>query len=366
VPLIANVVPHIGEPRQTLLSLLAEVKPTYFHAVPRIWEKIAAHICVNVEMSHALGRHAFAWAERLGRKRLHQLWKSGGQRADLVTEILYKLAWITVYWPAMYKTGLCYAIGGVSGGAPLPPRIQETWQTWGLPLRNFYGSTEASVVGSQAGYWPKPDTAMRAVYPKKITRADDGELLISGPGMMSSYWGDPDATRATINEAGWLSSGDVIEGGQDDIFRIVDRKKDIIITSGGKNISPAQVENVLKASSYISEAVIFGEQKTFVAALIEIDFETVAHWARNEGIAYTGFASLAKHPRVSELIAREVEQANSQLARPEQVKKFRILTKELDPEDGDTTPTRKIKRQHTYRMFGTLVDEMYEQGKEAA
>lgn len=363
VPLIADVVPHIGEPRQTLLGLLAEVKPTFFHAVPRIWEKISAHIRVGVEMSHPIGQRAFAIAGRIGRKRLRKIWANGGRRADLITEVLYRLAWLTVYWPASYKVGLCYAIGGVSGGAPLPPRIQETWQTWGLPLRNFYGSTEASVVGSQVGNWPHPEAPLRTVYPSQIARAEDGELLIRGPGLFSFYWGNPEATRATVNEDHWLYSGDVIEGGDDGAFGIVDRKKDIIITSGGKNIAPAQVENAFKASPYINEAIIFGEQKMFVAALIEIDFETVAHWARSEGIAYTGFASLAKNPKVNELIAREIEKANSRLARPEQVKKFRILTKELDPEDGDTTPTRKVKRQHTYALFGSLVEEMYAEGK---
>jgi len=366
VPLIADVVPHIGESRQTLLALLAEVKPTYFHAVPRIWEKISAHVSVTVEMSHPIGRRAFAWAERVARKRLHRIWARGGRRADLITEALFHLAWLAVYWPALHKIGLSHAAGGVSGGAPLPPRIQETWQTWGIPLRNFYGSTEASVVGSQEGDWPRPDAPMRAVYPKRIARAQDGELLIHGAGMMSSYWGDPQATLETIDEARWLRSGDVIEGGEDNIFRIVDRKKDIIITSGGKNIAPALVENVLKASPYISEAIIFGEQRTFVTALIELDFESVAQWARNEGIPYTGFTSLAKHPGVDSLIAREVEQANTQLARPEQVKKFRILVKELDPEDGDTTPTRKVKRQHTYKLFGHLVEEMYGDARAAA
>ncbi|MGE0799350.1 MAG: long-chain fatty acid--CoA ligase [Lautropia sp.] len=366
VPLIADVVPHLGERQQTLLSLLAEVKPTYFHAVPRIWEKIAAHVAVNVEMSHRIGRKAFEWAERTGRTRLERIWNDPDHRAGLRAEALYRLAWLTVYWPALYKVGLCYAMGGVSGGAPLPPRIQETWQSWGLPLRNFYGSTEASVVGSQQGPWPKPDAPMLAVYPKQIRRAPDGELLITGAGLLSSYWNDPDATRATFGTDGWLKSGDVVDGGGDGLFRIVDRKKDIIITSGGKNIAPAQVENVLKASPYISEAIVFGEQKAFVTALIEIDFESVAHWARNEDIPYTGYTSLAKNPKVHGLIDGEVRRANDQLARPEQVKKFRVLVKELDPEDGDTTPTRKVKRQHAYKLFGHLVDEMYEDKREAA
>ena len=147
-------------------------------------------------------------------------------------------------------------------------------------------------------------------------------------------------------------------------FRIVDRKKDIMVTSGGKNISPSEIENLLKGSPFISEAILFADARNFPSALIEIDFETVSDWARQHGIAYTGFTSLAQHPRVVELIGEEIEKANAQLARVEQVKKFRIIPKELDPEEGDTTPTRKVKRKHIYSMFEDLVEGMYRDRQE--
>ena len=142
-------------------------------------------------------------------------------------------------------------------------------------------------------------------------------------------------------------------------YRIVDRKKDIMVTAGGKNIAPSEIENLLKSSSFISEAVLFADGRKFPSALIEIDFDTVADWARQHGVVYTGFTSLAQHPRVTELIGREIEKANAQLARVEQVKKFRIIPKELDPEEGDTTPTRKVKRRHMHALFKVLVEEMY-------
>jgi len=137
-----------------------------------------------------------------------------------------------------------------------------------------------------------------------------------------------------------------------------------MITSGGKNISPSEIENLLKGSSYISEVVLFADGRKFPSALIEIDFDTVSDWARQHGIVYTGFTSLAQHPRVAELIGAEIEKSNGQLARVEQIKKFRIIPKELDPEEGDTTPTRKVKRRHIYTMFQDLVEGMYRDDQE--
>jgi long-chain acyl-CoA synthetase len=148
-------------------------------------------------------------------------------------------------------------------------------------------------------------------------------------------------------------------------FRIIDRKKDIMVTAGGKNIAPSEIENLLKSSSFVSEAVLFADGRKFPSALIEIDFDTVADWARQHGVLYTGFTSLSQHPRVGELIAQEIEKVNAQLARVEQVKKFRIIPKELDPEAGDTTPTRKVKRKHMYVLFKDLVEEMYRDDAEA-
>jgi len=178
------------------------------------------------------------------------------------------------------------------------------------------------------------------------------------------YWGNEAATRDVLRD-GWLHTGDVAERTAAGRYRIVDRKKDIMVTAGGKNIPPSEIENLLKGSPYISEAVVFADGRRYVAALIEIDFDTVSEWARQEKILYTGYTSLALHPRVHELIAGEVARGTEQLARVEQVKKFRILPKELDPEEGDTTPTRKIKRRHLYDMFRGLVEEMYSAEEEA-
>jgi long-chain acyl-CoA synthetase len=182
--------------------------------------------------------------------------------------------------------------------------------------------------------------------------------------MFAGYWRNEEATRQAIQD-GWFHTGDVADFMANGHFRIIDRKKDIMITAGGKNIAPSEIENLLKASSYISEAVLFADARKFPSALIEIDFDTVSDWARQHGVVYTSFNSLAQHPRVVELIGREIDQANTHLARVEQVKKFRIIPKELDPEEGDTTPTRKVKRRHMYEMFKDLVEDMYRDNQEA-
>jgi long-chain acyl-CoA synthetase len=192
-----------------------------------------------------------------------------------------------------------------------------------------------------------------------VSIAPDGELCLRGPGNVLGYWNDEAAGKALLDADGFVRSGDIATISGDRSFHIVDRKKDILITSGGKNIAPAAVENALRCSPYISEVIVFGDQRKYVSALIEIDFENVAQWARERQITYTGYMSLSQNEKVVRLIATEVEALNQRLARVEQVKKFRILSKELVPEDGDTTPTRKVKRSHAYKLFGEIVEEMY-------
>ena len=179
------------------------------------------------------------------------------------------------------------------------------------------------------------------------------ELCLRSPGNIHRLLERPRGDRGALFDGdAFIRSGDIAEVESDGSFRIVDRKKDILITSGGKNIAPATVENALRCSPYVSEVIVFGDQRRYVTALIEIDFENVAQWARQKQIPYTGHMSLAQNRAVAQLIAAEIDQLNMRLARVEQVKKFRILPKELVPEDGDTTPTRKVKRTHAYKLFG--------------
>jgi long-chain acyl-CoA synthetase len=354
--LIANVIPHIGEEAENLRETLTEVEPTFFHAVPRVWEKIASQILVNIDRSTWVKRHAYRLAMRIGRRHAQFLWQN--RRPSLVLAVGYALARALVFKPMLMKVGLHKVSAALTAGAPIPQPVQALWQIWGINLRNLYGITEHTLVLCQSEPFQEPGDAGVPLYPKEVRLGPDGEILVRGPGMFAGYWKNEEATRDVVRD-GWFHTGDVAEVTPNGHFRIVDRKKDLMVTAGGKNIAPSEIENLLKSSSFISEAVLFADGRKFPSALIEIDFDTVADWARQHGVVYTGFTSLAQHPQVIKLVEREIEKANVQLARVEQVKKFRIIPKELDPEEGDTTPTRKVKRRHMHALFKVLVEEMY-------
>jgi long-chain acyl-CoA synthetase len=360
--LIANVMPHIGEEVDNLRETLTEVEPTFFHGVPRIWEKIASQIQVNIERSDPVKRLAYRGAMTIAERYARYRWSK--QRPPLWLDAAYRLARLFVFKPMLMKVGLHKLKAALTAGAPIPPAIQALWQIWGVNLRNLYGITEHTLVLCQSDPFQQPGDAGVPLYPKEVGLGADGEILVRGPGMFAGYWRNEEATKQAIQD-GWFHTGDVAEFMTNRHFRIVDRKKDIMITAGGKNIAPSEIENLVKSSPYISEVILFADQRKFPSALIEIDFDTVADWARQNAVVYTGFTSLAQHSRVVDLIGRELETANTKLARVEQIKRFRIIPKELDPEEGDTTPTRKVKRRHMYEMFKELVEDMYRDNQEA-
>jgi long-chain acyl-CoA synthetase len=359
--LIADVTPHIGEEVDNLRETLCEVEPTFFHAVPRVWEKIASQIQVNMDRSDPVKRLSYRAAMAIARRHAKYLWAR--ERPPRWLAASYGLARLLVFKPMLMKVGMHKVLAALTAGAPIPPTVQAYWQILGVNLRNLYGITEHTLVLCQSEPFQEPGDAGVPLYPKEVQLGSDGEILVRGPGMFCGYWKNETATAEAIQD-GWLHTGDVAEVMANGHFRIVDRKKDIMVTSGGKNISPSEIENLLKASSYISEVVLFADGRKFPSALIEIDFDTVSDWARQHSIVYTGFTSLSQHQRVIDLIATEIEKFNAQLARVEQVKKFRIIPKELDPEEGDTTPTRKVKRRHIYTMFENLVEDMYRDDQE--
>ncbi len=359
--LIAEVIPHLGEEPENLRETLVEVEPSFFHAVPRVWEKIASQILVNIDRSTRMKRVAYKAAMSVGWRYARCLWQH--RKPSMLLSIGYALALSLVFKPMLMKVGLHKVCAALTAGAPIPQPVQALWQVWGVNLRNLYGITEHTLVLCQSDPFQEPGDAGVPLYPKEVQLAADGEILVRGPGMFAGYWKNEKATNEVVQD-GWLHTGDVAERMANGHFRIVDRKKDIMVTAGGKNIAPSEIENQLKSSSYISEAVLIADGRKFPGALIEVDFDTVSDWARQHSVIYTSFTSLAQHPRVVELIAREIEIVNALLARVEQVKKFRIIPKELDPEEGDTTPTRKVKRRHTYELFKDLIDDMYRDDSE--
>jgi long-chain acyl-CoA synthetase len=362
LPLVADVIPHIGEEVEDLPGTLYEVQPTFLNVVPRILERIASQVIIGMQRSSRVKRLAYAAALRVGARYRAARWS--GRRPGPVLRAVYLAATHFVFRPLLKKAGLSKIRTVLCAGAPLPSKIQEMWEIWGVNVRNLYGITEGGYVLCQRDAFPLPTAGGAPIFPREVKLGADGELMVRGPGLFRGYWRNDEGTRATMQDE-WLVTGDIAEDNGLGEFRIVDRKKDIMITSGGKNIAPSEIENLLKSSPYISEAALVGDGRKFVTALVEIDFGTVSEWARQNKVIYTSFQSLVSHGEVVGLIAREIDLVNDRLARVEQVKKFRILPKELDPEEGDTTPTRKIKRKHLYTLFGDLIEGMYDEAPAA-
>jgi long-chain acyl-CoA synthetase len=283
-------------------------------------------------------------------------------RLPLPHAVTASLARALVFRWLLEKVGFARTGLVISSGAPLPPAVATLWQTWGVNVCEAYGQTETGggLISGQRGPFPPPGDVGVAAPGTEIRLGADGEVLVTAPDLFAGYWRDPDATRALYRE-GRLLTGDLGEWTEAGALRLVDRKKDILITAGGKNISPSHVESRLRASPYLSEAAVFGEGRKYLVAVLEIDYETVGEWARDRGVVHTGYGSLVAHPEVVRLIESEVARANADLARVEHVKAFRILPRELDPErDGEpVTPTRKVKRRLMLDRYGALIESMY-------
>jgi long-chain acyl-CoA synthetase len=355
--LVKGIVPHFGDQVERFLETLYEVAPQHHASVPRYWSKLASRIIVGIENSSSVKRAAYRAAMWIGETYRKRQW-TGGRPTAL--GLLYGLARLVVFGRMLKKLGLHRVRIALSAGAPLPARVQALWQVWGVNLKNVYGQTEGGVVTAQFSSFPQPGSVGTPYPGVEVRLGVDDEIITRSPGCFAAYWADDAASREVLQPDG-VRTGDVgmiNEGGQ---LWIVDRKKDIVITAGGKNVSPSRIETVLKSSPYISEASVVGEGRKYLSALIELDVGTVSEWARANNVAYTSYQSLATNRRVYELIAEEVERANIELGRVEQVKAFRILDRELDPEvEGEAvTATRKIKRTLLQQHFGHLIGEMY-------
>ncbi len=364
-PLVTKLVPFFCEEIEEFSETIREVAPNFVVMPPRFYEKFAAQLLVGMETSTPLKRWAYKIAEAIGRRVLR--FRRGGSCLPWLDAAAYWLARETVFKQLLEKVGLAKCRVAFTGSAPMPPQVVEAWQTWGVDLREIYGVTECCGI-SIAQYHPFPapkDIGEPASLPGfEFRLSEAGEILLRSPMVFEQYWRRPEATAEVRDESGWYHTGDVAEINAQGRIKLVDRLRDIIITSGGKSLSPQQIEKVMKGSSFISEAVVFGDGRRYVTALLELDYTTVSEWARTHKIPYTSYTHLVTRPQVVSLIENEVARANELLARVEQVKTFRILLAELDPEQGETTPTRKIKRALMYKMFGALVEEMYHSADE--
>ena len=356
-PMWAGCAVNFAESVATLQEDLSEISPTAFLNVPRIWEKMHSNVMIKVQDSIFFKRWIFSAMFPIGMKVAG--FKLKKRPIPLHWKALYGMAYLLLFRPLRNHLGLLDARIFVSGAAPLSPDLMRFYHAIGVPVRECYGMTEMSGISFvprdgeiKIGGVGKPIPGV------EIKLAEDGEILQRGDSVFAGYYGAPEATRDVVID-GWLHTGDVGELDDDGHLKITDRKKDIIITAGGKNIAPSELENSLKFSPYIKEAIVIGDRRKYVSCLIQIELENVAYWAQNNRIAYTNYKSLATHPEVRKLIQAEVGKTNSNFAQVEKIKKFVILDKELDQDDEELTATMKVKRANIEKKFKDLIESMY-------
>ncbi|RMH81512.1 MAG: long-chain fatty acid--CoA ligase, partial [Actinomyces sp.] len=351
---------NFAESIETVQQNLREIQPTLFFAVPRIWERIHAGIHIRANdaswFKRQLLKVGFAMARTIGREKV-----AAGGNHTVKSRVLYAIGFPLVFRAMKERIGLRRCRHAGSGAAPIAPEVLEFFIGIGVPVFELYGMTENSAVATANFPGRMKLGTVGEPYPGIGFRIDEetGEIQVKHEGVFAGYWGKPDKTAETFTEDGWLKTGDVGVWVDGTHVKIVDRMKDIIITSGGKNISPSEIENSLKTSPYIKEAMVIGDGRKYLTALIGIEYDTVGDWALRHNIPYTTYRDLSEKPEVIELIQKAVDETNEKFARVEQIKKFRLIPKELDHEDGELTATQKLKRRAMMEMFGDLVESMY-------
>ncbi len=357
VHLTVGHIVNFTENTDTVIQDMMDVSPTLFHAVPRIWEKYYSSIVLKMADATWFKRRCYELALQVGSR--YNTVKLGGQVPSLGLRLAYGLAYFCVFWKLKERLGFDRVRLGFSGAAPISHNILKYFQSIGIPIREGYGMTETTGITHMSDEFNfKLGTVGKALPETEVRIAEDGEILVKHKGIIKGYYRDEENTREALVD-GWMHTGDVGEIDEEGYLKITDRKKDLIITAGGKNIAPQYIENMLKFSPYINDAVIIGDKRKFISALIVIDEENVVKYAQDNKVQYTTFASLTKSEEVVKLIQGEVDKVNDQVARVENIRKFRILDKKLYTEDGEVTPTMKVKRKAINAQYHDLIESMY-------
>jgi len=350
---------NFTENTDTVMMDMRDVSPTLFHAVPRIWEKYYSSIVLK--MADATWFKRFVYKTALGIGSRYNEAKLAGRLPAPALRLAYQLAYFAVFRKLKERLGFDRVKIGISGAAPISHNILKYFQSIGIPIREGYGMTETTGVTHMSDEQHfKVGTVGRALPGTEVRIAEDGEILVRHKGIFKGYYRDEETTREALRD-GWMHTGDVGEIDEEGFLKITDRKKDLIITAGGKNIAPQYIENLLKFSPYINDAVVIGDKRKFVSAIIVIDEENVVKYAQDHKVQFTTFASLTRTEEVVKLIQEEVNKVNAQLARVENIRKFRILDKKLYTEDGEVTPTMKVKRKFINAHYGELIESMYKE-----
>jgi long-chain acyl-CoA synthetase len=358
--LVARPVTHFAESIDTVAADLAEVQPTVLFAVPRIWEKIQATVLIKSANASPLKRAVHELTSRWGTTIAADRLAHDGRHTPR-SRVLYGLGWLLAYRALRRRLGLAKVRHAISGAAPIAPEVLTYFLGMGVPIHEAYGMTENSAIATANFAGRLRIGTVGEAQPGTELRIDEGtgEILTRHPGVFPGYWHRPEATAEVLDADGWLRTGDVGEWVDGTHLRIVDRIKDIIITAGGKNVSPSEIENQIKTSPFIKEVVVIGDRRPYLTALVGIEFDTVADWAARRKLPYTTYRDLSSRTEVIDLVAEVIRETNARLARVESVRKFRMIVKELDHEDGELTATQKLRRTAFAETVPHLIEDMY-------
>ncbi|TMQ18032.1 MAG: long-chain fatty acid--CoA ligase [Candidatus Rokuibacteriota bacterium] len=361
-PLRTGATVNFAESIDTVPENIREVAPAVFFAVPRIWEKFYSGVAVRMREATRVGRLAYRWAIGIGTRMAEA--RIAGRRPSAGLWALSRLADLLVLDNVKRSLGLHRARGAATGAAPIAPDLIKWYMALGIDMREVYGQTEnCGLATAMPADRIRLGTVGIARAGTEVRLSPAGEILLRGPHVFLGYYKNPAKTAETVVD-GWLHTGDVGTLDADGFLTITDRMKDIIITAGGKNVTPSEIENQLKFSPYIADAVVIGDQRKFLSCLVMIDHETVAQFAQERNVPFTNFASLCRAREVQELIGDEIERVNKQLARVETIKTFRLIEQILTPEDEELTPTMKLKRSFVNRKYKDVIDGMYAERSE--
>jgi long-chain acyl-CoA synthetase len=344
---------------ETIPENVREIAPTVFTAVPRVWEKFYSGVMIALKEASWLQQAVYTWSIGVGMRIVDTV--LAGRPVSAALKLQFTLA----RWLALNNTrkliGIHRARFCVTGAAPISPDLVKWYMALGVPMLEVWGMTETcgAASGVPASRMKPGSIGPAAGYNEMRLDPATGEILVRGPNVFMGYLNQPEKTAETLDAEGWLHTGDVGVVDEEGYFRITDRMKDIIITAGGKNVTPSELENELKFSPYVTDAVVIGDKRPYLTCIIMIDQENVEKFAQDADIPFSNYASLTRAAEVQELIQSEIDRVNKKFARVEQIKKFFLLDTQLTAEDEELTPTMKLKRKLVEQKYAPHIEAMY-------
>ncbi|RYF73646.1 MAG: long-chain fatty acid--CoA ligase, partial [Comamonadaceae bacterium] len=344
---------------ETVPENVREIAPTVFTAVPRVWEKFYSGVMIALKEASPLQQAAYKWSIGVGEAIAAKV--LAGETVSGALKFKFRLARALALDNARKLIGIHRARFLVTGAAPISPELVKWYLALGVPMLEVWGMTESCGASTAVpvGRIKPGSIGPATVYNEVRIDPQTSEILVRGPNVFMGYLNQPEKTAETIDPEGWLHTGDVGVMDEDGYFRITDRMKDIIITAGGKNVTPSELENELKFSPYVTDAVVIGDARPYLTVIVMIDQENVEKFAQDHDVPFSNYQSLTRAQEVLDLIQGEVDRVNTKFARVEQIKKFFLLETQLSAEDEELTPTMKLKRKLVQTKYAERIDAMY-------